>query len=107
MKKRFNSEINELSERQKRVVEHFSNRKHIIHDTNREFETQMTFGQKLADKVAAFGGSWTFIIIFGAILFSWVLLNSFLLERRGATFDPYPYILLIFFFRCWRRFKLQ
>ena len=96
-KKHFNAEINTLSNREQRVIEHFGNRKYISHDTNREFETKLTFGQKLADKVAAFGGSWTFIIIFGAILLSWVLLNSFLLARRGATFDPYPYILLNLF----------
>src|SRR5213082_2346566 len=52
---------------------------------------------RLADKVAAFGGSWTFIIIFVAVLLSWVLLNSFILARRGAAFDVYPYILLNLF----------
>jgi uncharacterized membrane protein len=41
--------------------------------------------------------SWTFIIIFGLILLSWVLLNALLLARRGETFDPYPYILLNLF----------
>jgi uncharacterized membrane protein len=96
-KKRFNAEISALSTREQRVIEHFGDRKYISHDTNREFETKLTFGQILADKVAAFGGSWTFIIIFAAILLSWVLLNSFLLARRGNTFDPYPYILLNLF----------
>jgi len=69
----------------------------ISHDTNQEFETELTFGQKLADNVAKFGGSWTFIIIFGLILLSWVLLNALLLAGRGATFDPYSYILLNLF----------
>jgi uncharacterized membrane protein len=96
-KKRFDAEFDTLSNRDKRVIEHFGSRKHISHDTNKEFETKLTFGQKLADKVASFGGSWTFIIIFGATLIFWVLLNSFLLARRGATFDPYPYILLNLF----------
>lgn len=95
--KRFNTELNALSELQQRVIEHFGDRKHISHDTNQEFETQLTFGQKLADKVASFGGSWTFIVIFGAILLAWVVLNSFILARHGATFDPYPYILLNLF----------
>ncbi len=96
-KKRFNTELDKLPAREQRVIEHFGDRKPISHDTNREFEEKFTFGQRLADKVAAFGGSWTFIIIFGAILLSWVLLNSFLLARRGDTFDPYPFILLNLF----------
>jgi uncharacterized membrane protein len=58
----------------------------------------MTFGQRLADNVAAFGGSWTFISIFGAVLVIWILLNSFILIRfNSASFDPYPYILLNLF----------
>ena len=58
---------------------------------------KLTFGQRLADKVAMFGGSWTFLIIFAAILLAWIMLNAFLLARRGNTFDPYPYILLNLF----------
>jgi uncharacterized membrane protein len=86
-----------LNEREKRVIKHLGQRQHISHDTNQEFDTKLTFGQRLADKVAAFGGSWTFIIIFAAILLSWVLLNSYLLAQRGNTFDAYPYILLNLF----------
>jgi uncharacterized membrane protein len=104
-KKRFNKELEELPEREQRVIEHFNDRLPISHDTNQEFETEMTFGQKLADNVAKFGGSWTFIIIFGLILLSWVLLNSLLLAMRGAAFDHYPYILLNLFFRCSLPFK--
>ena len=96
-KKRFNVDLDTLPAREQRVIEHFGNRKYISHDTNREFERKLSFGQKLADKVAAFGGSWTFIIIFGAILLSWVLLNSFILVRRGEELDQYPYILLNLF----------
>jgi uncharacterized membrane protein len=97
LKKRFHDELETLPEREKRVVRHFGSRRPISHDTNLEFETKLTYGQRLADRVATFGGSWTFIIIFGAILLSWVLLNSFLLTRRQASFDPYPYILLNLF----------
>ncbi len=96
-KKRFNADLDALPEREQRVVQHFGDRKHVSHDTNLEFEKRLTFGQRLADKVAMFGGSWTFIIIFAAILLAWVLLNAFLLARRGKTFDPYPYILLNLF----------
>lgn len=97
VKKHFSREIDSLSAAKQRIFEHFGDRKYISRDTNREFETKLTFGQKLADKVASFGGSWTFIILFGAILLSWVLLNSFILVRRGEAFDPYPYILLNLF----------
>ncbi|HMF57725.1 MAG TPA: DUF1003 domain-containing protein [Pyrinomonadaceae bacterium] len=96
-KKRFNANLDTLPEHEQRVVQHFGDRQHVSHDTNLEFEKKLTFGQRLADKVAMFGGSWTFIIIFGAILLAWILLNAFLLARRGNTFDPYPYILLNLF----------
>lgn len=97
VKKRFKVGLDSLPEREHRVVQHFSDRLHISHDTNLEFEQKLTFGQRLADKVAAFGGSWTFIIIFAAILLAWVLLNTLILARQSASFDPYPYILLNLF----------
>ena len=89
--------LDALPERAQRVAQHFSDRRHISHDTNLEFEKTQTLGQRLADKVAAFGGSWTFIIIFSAILLSWVLLNTLILARHSESFDPYPYILLNLF----------
>jgi uncharacterized membrane protein len=57
----------------------------------------MTFGQRLADKVARFGGSWTFISIFAVVLVLWILLNLFILITYKKSFDPYPYILLNLF----------
>ena len=96
-KKRFKVSLDALPEREHRVVQHFGERLHISRDTNLEFEKKLTFGQRLADKVAAFGGSWTFIIIFAAIMVSWVLLNTLILARHSASFDPYPYILLNLF----------
>jgi uncharacterized membrane protein len=96
-KKRFEVDLDALPEPEQRVIHHYGERRHISRDTNREFEKRLTFGQRLADQVATFGGSWMFILIFAAILFLWVLLNSFILVRRGASFDPYPYILLNLF----------
>jgi uncharacterized membrane protein len=93
-KRVFDASVEGLSERERRVLHSFSKRLHISRNTNRQFDEKLTFGQRLADKVASFGGSWTFIIIFGGILFLWIALNSFILIRRGTTFDPYPYILL-------------
>ncbi|HEX8069334.1 MAG TPA: DUF1003 domain-containing protein [Pyrinomonadaceae bacterium] len=96
-RKRFKVSFDALPEREHRVVQHVGERLPISHDTNLEFERKLTFGQRLADQVAAFGGSWTFIIIFAAILFCWVLLNTLILARHSASFDPYPYILLNLF----------
>jgi uncharacterized membrane protein len=62
-------------------------------NTFMEIEELPTFGQRLADRVTLFGGSWTFLIYFGVLLFAWVVVNSVLLPQR-ATFDPYPYIFL-------------
>ena len=67
-------------------------RTHVSKNPNLEEEERLTFGQRIADRVATFGGSWTFIITFGVVLISWIILNSLLLA--GKPFDPYPYILL-------------
>jgi uncharacterized membrane protein len=66
---------------------------------NVEMAERLTIGQRIADKVASFGGSWTFIIIYVAFLVAWMAFNTFVLVRygrgeNGAQFDPYPYILL-------------
>jgi uncharacterized membrane protein len=96
-KKRFNKDIDALPEREQRIIQHYTERLPISHNTNEEFETKLTYGQKLADKVAAFGGSWTFISIFGSVLLLWVVLNTVILARSSDSFDPYPYILLNLF----------
>jgi uncharacterized membrane protein len=62
-------------------------------------EEQATVGQRVADKVASFGGSWTFIFLYGGCLLAWIIANTFVLfymghGETGAQFDPYPYILL-------------
>ena len=57
-----------------------------------------TYGEKVADQVATFGGSWTFIISFGAVLMCWITINSFILA--GKAFDPFPYILLNLVLSC-------
>jgi uncharacterized membrane protein len=66
----------------------------ITRNINVVMEEKATMGQRIADKVASFGGSWTFIIIYLAFLLCWIALNSFVLIYRKADFDPYPYILL-------------
>lgn len=66
---------------------------------NVEMEERATLGQRIADKVASFGGSWTFIIIYVSFLVAWMGINTFVLVHygrgeNGAQWDPYPYILL-------------
>lgn len=68
-------------------------------NVNEVMEERYTVGQRVADRVATFGGSWTFIFIFGGILLTWMVTNSLLLSHvgqgeNGAQWDPYPYILL-------------
>lgn len=82
---------------ERKAIEKLVKRRPISRDTNQDFTDQRTFGEKIADSVAAFGGSWTFIILFCVILLAWVIVNSYILANRGDAFDPYPYILLNLF----------
>jgi uncharacterized membrane protein len=86
-----------LDERTQKVARHIADRTHIARNTEQEFDEQTTLGQRAADAVATFGGSWTFIGIFAAILIVWVVLNTFILVNVNKVFDPYPYILLNLF----------
>lgn len=83
----------ELGERERRVLARIAQRVHISRDTSGEFEGKMTFGERLADSVASFGGSWTFISMFAATLAAWTGLNALVLGE-GRAFDPYPFIFL-------------
>lgn len=95
--KLFGSSYDSLDERTKKVARHIAGRKHIVRNTMKELDEKKTFGQRAADKVATFGGSWLFIGIFASIMLVWVILNSFILVNYNKTFDPYPYILLNLF----------
>jgi uncharacterized membrane protein len=70
-------------------------RTHVSRNVNIELQESMTLGQRVADRVAAFGGSWTFITIFALVMVVWVILNTAVLFSHH--FDPYPYILLNLF----------
>lgn len=80
-----------------KVMRHVSERTHIARNTAVAPGEDNTPGQRAADAVAKFGGSWTFIMLFGVVLVSWVILNSVILSRYGEAFDPFPYILLNLF----------
>lgn len=95
--------VHELSERmrhlstwERRVLEHLIHRKAIARDPNQEFAEQLTFGQRLADRVATFGGSWTFIVIFVSFMWLWMLFNS----ESVRPLDPFPFILLNLILSC-------
>lgn len=90
-------QMSDLSERERRVLQHISQGIHISRNTNTEFDQTLTLGQRLADRIATFGGSWAFITLFLSVLVAWVVLNSVILVRAGRPFDPYPYILLNLF----------
>jgi uncharacterized membrane protein len=92
--KLFRSKYEQLTEQEKHVAEHITARTHISRNVIQDFPEQMTFGQRMADKVASFGGSWIFISIFMGVMVIWILLNSFILVKLNGPFDPYPYILL-------------
>ena len=86
--------FDELDREESRVVEAIARRAPSSRDAADMGDAQASTGDRLADKVAAVGGSWGFIIVFALILFGWMLLNSEILQRFGLAFDPYPYIFL-------------
>ena len=80
--------IAEMSERMRQTNELMS--RQVSRNVLEEEEGQMTLGQRVADRVATFGGSWPFIFLFGSVMLTWMLINIV----RLADFDPYPFILL-------------
>lgn len=67
-------------------------------NANKEFDDTPNFGERIADKVATFGGSWTFIGVFALVMFVWILVNASFIMKQ--PFDPYPYILLNLVLSC-------
>ena len=92
-----NKKIGNLTEVEKQVIQSVSKNTMISTEVE-EDEQKTSFGQKLADKVAEFGGSWGFIIFFMTFLVAWILLNVFWLSNHG--FDPFPFILLNLILSC-------
>jgi len=90
--------LDRTTERERRVLRSIVDRSRISRPIHREMDEALTLAQRLADRVAAFGGSWTFIIIFFLVLAGWMGLNTWMLAARA--FDPYPYILLNLVLSC-------
>jgi uncharacterized membrane protein len=88
----------QLSTLEAQVVESIKGQDLITKNLNLEYDQQLTMGQKMADRIADFGGSWPFIGIFGAVLMLWMLLNSIAFITK--PFDPYPFIFLNLILSC-------
>ncbi|AIM35926.1 DUF1003 domain-containing protein [Sphingobacterium sp. SG20118] len=91
------NELGELNRLDELVLQSLSNNQVITASIDQEIKAE-TFGGKVADKVAAFGGSWTFILSFLGFLVCWIILNIYWLSDKG--FDPYPFILLNLLLSC-------
>ena len=85
-------DMGEITSLQQETLSSIEQHELLSRNLNVEFEQELTFWERLSDKVAAFGGSWGFIIGFGAVICLWVIVNSVALLIR--PFDPYPYIFL-------------
>lgn len=91
-------ELGSLSHLEKEVLDALHGNQIISDNIDETIDENLTAGQKLADKIASFGGSWTFIIAFFAFLFFWIVLNALLLATNA--YDPYPFILLNLILSC-------
>lgn len=91
-------QLGELSDLDKTVLNSLNEKKLLSDQLEEEQSSSDTFGQRVADRVATFGGSWTFIISFMTFLLLWIALNAFVLLNKG--YDPYPFILLNLILSC-------
>ena len=91
-------EIGELTDLEKTVLTSLTDKSTLTDKIAGEDADGLTAGQKIADKVASFGGSWTFIISFGVFIAFWISLNIFWFANQ--SFDPYPFILLNLILSC-------
>jgi uncharacterized membrane protein len=91
-------EKGELTAIEEEVIRSIREQELVSDNIDAQYQDSLTIGQKLADKMADFGGSWKFIIIFSIVIFLWLGLNSYLLFSR--PFDPFPFILLNLVLSC-------
>ena len=90
----FRAEWEHLSAHEREVIEAVLQRMHVPRNANQAFADQRTLGERASDTIAAFGGSWSFILLFFAWLVFWSVLNTDILGPRHEAFDPYPYVFL-------------
>jgi len=92
------SEKGELTTLEQEVLHSIRDHELLAKNVDAEFEQKWSFGERLADRIATFGGSWTFLICFGAFLALWIGMNAVVLVWRPP--DPYPFILLNLVLSC-------
>jgi uncharacterized membrane protein len=92
------SEKGELTSLEQEVLHSIKAQEILSSNVDAEFEREWSVGERLADKIADFGGSWTFLIVFGVFLVLWIAMNSLVLVWRPV--DPYPFILLNLVLSC-------
>lgn len=98
IKEKIIQDQNETKKINQEMLEQLKNKQIISQNLNTTINQKATFGQKSADEIAKFGGSWPFIFLFVVILGSWILLNT--LHFLGLSFDRYPFILLNLVLSC-------
>lgn len=98
IKEKIIQDQNETKKINQEMLEQLKNKQIISQNLNTTINQKATFGQKSADAIAKFGGSWPFIFLFVVILGSWILLNT--LHFFGLSFDQYPFILLNLVLSC-------
>ena len=92
------SEKGELNYLEHEVLDSLREHELLSKNIEKEYEQEWTFGERLADRIATFGGSWLFLICFGIILTLWILINSMIIIYHPI--DPYPFILLNLVLSC-------
>jgi uncharacterized membrane protein len=91
-------EKGELTALEEEVVRSIREQETVSKDIHKEYEGRLTVGQRMADRIAAYGGSWKFILTFVGVIFCWIVLNTLFLMH--GPFDPYPFILLNLILSC-------
>lgn len=92
------SEKGELTNLEQEVLHSIQDHEVLAKNVDAEFEQKWTLGERLADRIADFGGSWAFLISFGVFLALWIAINTVVLVLRPP--DPYPFILLNLILSC-------
>ena len=90
----FHSGWEHLTEHEREVIEVALQKLAPLRDPNREFQSHLTVGERAANSIAGFGGSWTFILLFLTMMVIWAVVNTEVLGPRHDAFDPYPYVFL-------------
>jgi uncharacterized membrane protein len=91
-------EVSEVTSLEHQVAKSIEQQELLSRNLNEEFDTKTSFGDRLSDRMAEFGGSWRFIILFATVMVCWIGINTAMLLAK--PFDPFPYILLNLVLSC-------